>query len=343
MSGRAKEVLKNSVVVDGLFHSLLNDLPPTDTTKDIIDLLIDGGVTVINATVVLDYYKNDFPIYIKELYRFFMLEEAYPEKVLIIRNYADIERAKKDNKLGLVLSMQGADSIEHDLRYITILYKLGVRLIQITYNQHNNLGSGVFESNDKGLTRFGQQTIYEMNRLGILLDLSHVGYKTSLDAIELSQDPAVFSHVSVKSLCEHPRNISDEQIRAVAAKGGLVGVCPHSVMCTKTKGSRPTVDDFIDHIEYIINLTGEDHVGIGTDRWMRPTLGYKLLRVEFERTLPGFFGSFSGEEKHVAGFNYYDEWENLTESLFKRGFSEAQVQKVLGGNFCRVFKQVWDK
>lgn len=344
MSSDSKELLKRAIVVDGLCHTLIGDPPPAPPGKEIVDLILEGGVNVINATVILDYYKNDFTTYVKELYRFFVLEEAIPEKLLIVRNYADIVRAKNEGKLGVILSMQGADAIEHDIRYITILHKLGVRIIQITYNQRNNIGCGAYEPNDTGLTRFGQQAILEMNRLGILIDLSHVGYRTSLDAIEFSQDPVVFSHSSVKALNPHPRNITDEQIKAVAAKGGVVGLCPHSVMTVmKGRSSWPTVDDFIDHIAYVMDLVGEDFVGIGTDRWMRPTLAYKMLRVEFERTLPGFFGQFTGEQKHVDGFNFYDHWSNLVEHLQKRRFTDAQICKILGGNFVRVFKAVFDK
>ena len=343
MSSQARPLLQKSIVVDGLFHSLLIDPPPADGRKDTVDLLLAGGVNIINGTVILDFYRNDFPTYCRELYRFFVLEEACPEKVLLVRSYADLLQAKREGKLGVILSMQGADALEHDLRYVALLHRLGVRLIQITYNQRNNLGCGVFEPQDTGLTRFGQQAIYEMNRLGIVIDLSHVGHQTSLDAIEVSRDPVVFSHCGVKALNPHKRNLTDEQIRAVAAKGGMVGLCPHSVMCMKDRGTRPTADDFIDQIKHVADLVGEDHVGIGTDRWMRPTLAYKLVRTEFERTLPGFFGEFSGEEKHVAGFNYYDEWESLVDHLLRRSFSDAQIEKILGGNFCRVFRQVWEK
>src|SRR5699024_9235401 len=276
------------------------------------------------------------------VYNFWLLEETFSERVLIVHNYGDLVKAKKENKLGIILSLQGADSIEHDLRYVTLLHKLGVRIIQITYNQRNNLGDGVFEPNDLGLTRFGQQAIYEMNRLGIVVDLSHVGHKTSLDAIETSTDPVIFSHSNVKKLCDNPRNLSDEQIKAATEKGGIIGLCPHSVFCIKDNSSRPTVDDFIDHIEYVMNLTGkDDHVGIGTDRWMRPTMGYEIVRKEFEQTLPGFFGSFSGNEKQVKGFNYYDEWENLIETLLKRNFTNNQISKILGGNLSRLFQQIW--
>lgn len=342
MKANIKEIMDKNIIVDGLYHSLFTDHPPIQNDDDIIDLLIKGGVSTISTTVIGDEYKNNLVSFLKEVYNFWALEEAFSDRVSIIHDYDDMLKAKEESKLGIILSTQGADALEQDLRYVTLLYKLGVRIIQITYNQRNNLGSGVFEPNDSGITRFGQQVIFEMNRLGIVVDLSHVGYKTSLDAIEISKDPVIFSHSSVKKLSDNPRNISDEQIKAATSKGGVIGLCPHSVFISKDGLSRPTVDDFIDHIEYVMDLTGSDnHVGIGTDRWMRPTMEYKIRRKEFEKTLPGFFGSFSGDSKQVEGFNFYDEWDNLIDSLLKRNFSEQQIAKILGGNFCRVFQQVW--
>ena len=322
-----------------MHHSLLKDPPPGE--KNQIDMLIDGGVTAINATVVLDTYKNSFNGVIQEMYQYFVLEETLPDKVIIAKTVRDIEEAKRDHKIAIILGTQGADLFEHDLRYITIFHKLGMRIVQITYNQHNNLGSGCFEPNDTGLTRFGQQSIYEMNRLGILVDLSHVGYRTSMDAIELSNKPCIFSHSGVKKFNSNTRNLMDDQIREVTSKGGVIGLCPHSVMNCKNDGSWPTVDDYIDQIFYVMDIGGEGAAAVGVDRWMRPTLGYMMLRVDFERTLPKFFGGFDGTQKHVNGFNYYDEWENLGSSLLRRGLTDTQTKNVLGGNFLRVFHEVW--
>jgi len=345
MSENTKELLRKSIVVDGLFNALLYDPPPTEGKKDVIDLFLDGGVTVLNVPLTIDYYKNDFVTYIRQIYQAYLFEEAFRGKVLIIERYVDILKAKKENKLGIILSMQGADPIEHDLRYLSILHKLGLRIIQLTYNQQNNVGCGAYDPHDTGLTRFGQQAIFEMNRLGIIVDVAHVGYRTSLDAIEISKDPVIISHGSAREVSDSPRNFTDEQIRAVAAKGGVMGVCPLSVFCRKKgKTSRPTVNDFIDHVEHIMNLVGEDHVGIGVDRWRRiPTQTDLMLRVEYDRTLPGFFASYPVDQYNVEGFGYYDEWENLVDRLIKRGFSSAQIQKILGGNFCRVFEKVWGK
>lgn len=335
----AKEILKQSIVVDGLFHTLLNNPPPDDTT--IIDHLINGGVTAINTSVYMDDFPNSFVSCIKLLHSFYVLEDTYPDKVKIVFSSQDIDDAKKQGKLAVILGTQGASCFENDLRYIPILHRLGLRIVQLTYNAQNNLGSGVFEPHDTGLTRFGQQVISEMNRVGMLVDLSHVGYQTSLDAIAYSKKPCVFSHSSVKNLNPHKRNLTDEQIRAVAEKGGMVGLCPHSVMVLKEKGVWPTVDDYIDHIEYVYNLAGEDAVGVGSDRWVRQNMYYDMRRNEFERTLPGFYGGFITNNKHVNGFNYYDLWENFIDHLIKRGFTERQIEKFVGGNFNRVFKEVF--
>lgn len=338
------KLLKKSIVIDALFHSMFTD-PPFECreNKDLIDILLAGGVTAVSTTVVDDNYPSCFTDCCKEMSKYFLLEDTCPDKVLIVHNTADIEKAKAENKLAVIMSTQGAYCFENDLRYIELLKRLGLQIVQITYNQQGMLGSGVFEPNDTGLSRFGQQCIYEINRVGMLIDLSHVGYKTSLDAIAISTDPVIFSHSSCQAVAKHTRNVSDEQIKALAAKGGVISLCPHSVMCNEDQSTWPTVERFIDHIVHVAELVGVDYVGIGTDRWKRPTLDYLMGRVEFERTVPNWFGKFSGNCKHVEGFNYFDEWENLVLHLQKRGFSDEEVSKILGGNLLRVFKRVWDK
>lgn len=337
----ADELHNESIVIDGLFHSLLED-PPMDADEDIIDKLISGGVTAINLTILPEIYPMDMPELLKAVYSHFEIFNVFQNKAIQVKQTKDILEAKKENKLGIIFGLQGAGALQGDLRYLLILYQLGFRIIQLTYNHRNELGYGAYEPADHGLTRFGQQVVKQMNQLGIVVDVSHAGLKTSLDAIEFSDDPVIFSHSSVKSLVGHKRNITDEQIKAVAAKGGVVGICPHAIMCQRAN-ERPTIEDFIDQIEYVANLVGVDHVGIGTDRFRTSTFYHKLRRVSFERTLPGFYGQFSGNEKHVRGFNTYSEWPNVTARLLARGFSPGDVQKVLGGNFLRVFEQVWSK
>jgi membrane dipeptidase len=277
-----------------------------------------------------------------KLYDESLVFEVFPEKLLQVRTVEDIETAKRTGKLGLIYGTQGLASIGTNMAYIWIFHSLGIKIMQLTYNESNALGSGCMEPNDGGLTRFGQQAIEAMNRLGVVLDLSHVGIRTSLEAIEHCETPPIFSHSSVRALCDHPRNLTDEQIVAVAEKGGVVGLCPHVSFVRKVKGKRPTLDDYLDHIDYIVEMVGIDHVGVGTDAdFDADTFWARLEGARFGRTVPDFYEDCGPEEKHVEGFHLWSEWINVTRGLLERGYSEEDTQKVLGGNFLRVFQQVW--
>ncbi len=344
MSNSAHEILKDSIVIDCLFHGLFEDVPvEADDKITIVDLLLNGGVTAISDTMLDDNYPSGLAAAVKTMYNYYLLEDTLPNQVIIVKNSKDIVEAKKTGKLAVIMSTQGADVFEHDLRYISALSKLNLKIVQLTYNHQGNLGSGVYEPHDGGLTRFGQQCIYEMNRVSMLIDLSHVGYQTSMDAMATSNDPVIFSHSSAKALCNHRRNITDDQIAACAKTGGVICACPHSVMMNDDQSTWPTVDRFIDHLLHIAEIAGIDSVGVGTDRWRRETLRSKMGRVGFDRTLPGWFGAFNDVEKQVKGFNYFDKWESFVEAMLHRGFTEEEIKKVLGGNLMRVFEQVWDK
>ena len=344
MANTAHDILQQSIVIDCLFHGLFEDVPvEADDKINIFDLLHNGGVTAISDTMLDDNYPSNLAAAVKTMYNYYLLEDTLPDQVVIVRSSKDIVRAKETGKLAVIMSSQGADVFEHDLRYISALYRMNLKIVQLTYNHQGNLGSGVYEPHDGGLTRFGQQCIYEMNRVGMLIDLSHVGYQTTMDAMEITRDPVIFSHSSAKALCKHRRNITDEQIAACGKTGGVICACPHSVMMNDDQSTWPTVDRFIDHILHIAGIAGIDAVGVGTDRWRRETLRSKMGRVGFDRTLPGWFGAFNDVQKQVEGFNYFDKWESFVEAMLKRRFSEEEIKKVLGGNLMRVFEQVWDK
>jgi membrane dipeptidase len=337
-SNDATRLHSDAIVVDGLYHTLLNDPPPGG---DHIQQLIGAGVTAVNLTIIDDVYPTGtIRDALARIYDHLVLFDVHPELLVHVLRAEDLARAKRDGKLGIIFGTQGSAQLEHDIRWATILHRLGVRILQITYNEHTAAGSGCLEPRDDGLTRFGAQLIGELNRLGVTVDVSHVGLRTSLDAIAASAEAVVFSHSGVKALVDNPRNLTDEQIKAAAATGGLVGLCPHSIMCSRD-GSRPTVGNYIDQIQYVAGLVGIDHVGIGTDRFMTDTLYYRTLRTTFERSVRGFFGGFDVTEKHVEGFNRLGEWPNLTAELLRRGFGPADVMKVLGQNWLRVFTKTW--
>lgn len=344
MNKKSKGILKESVVIDALFHGLLTDTPiETDDKITIVDMLLNGGVTAISDTVVDDNHPSNFNKCCIEMWKYYLLQDTLPDQVKIAKTSKDIRKAKEEGKLAVIMSTQGADCFEQDYRYVSILNMLGLKIVQLTYNHQGILGSGVYEPVDGGITRFGQQCINEMNRVGMLIDLSHVGYRTTMDTMEASIDPVIFSHSGCKSLNNHIRNANDEQIKAIGKNKGVLCLCPHSVMIEESPGEWPDVDRFIDHILHAVNLTSIDNVGVGTDRWKRSNLTAKMGRMNFNRSVPGWFGAYNDEKKQVKGFNYFDKWENFVERMLARGFSETDIKKVLGGNLMRVFEQVWDK
>jgi len=238
----------------------------------------------------------------------------------------DILRAEKERKLSVVLQFQNVSPIEHDARLLEIWYKLGVRVIELTYSQRNLVGDGCDEETNCGLSGFGRKVLEEMNRIGIVVDLSHTSYTTSMEAMELSKDPVIFSHSNVKSLADvhsssspKRRNLADDQIKALAEKDGVMGIgAPSFLVKNNWEKNPPTVKDFVDHIEYVIKLVGADHVGIGLDY----TEG---------RGQPNF------------AINSVTDIVDITADLLQRGYSKAEVKKVMGENFLRVFKRVWKK
>lgn len=343
MSKESMALLRSTIVVDGLFHALLKDPPPEcGVDRNIVDMILDGGVSCLVDSIVADGFVTTFDDFLNAVYDYKLLEDVLPNTYTVAESIADIERAKAEGKLALIMSTQGSDFLQGDLRKISLAYKLGLRMIQVTYNNECSFGCGAYVKKDTGLTRFGQQAIIEMNRVGMVIDVSHVGQVTAMETIEASSDPVVYSHSGVQALASHVRNADDAHIRALAKKGGVLGICPHGVMNTNDLDVRPTVDNYIDAFLHVAEVTGSmDHAGIGTDRWSRDTMANRVKMVGFERTTKGFFGKFDGNSKHVQGFNYYDEWENLVDHMLARGIGEEDVKKLLGGNLLRVYGQVW--
>lgn len=342
MSQSARAVHEQAVIIDGLFTKLYAPIPPTPTIDDMMfDHILASGVTVFSDSVVADAYPIGLEEAMMRINGEQLIIEAFPEKALLVRSVADIREAKRSGRVGIILSTQGLHAMGQDTRNLWILWKLDVRIMQLTYNERNALGCGSKEPVDTGLTRTGQKAIEEMNRLGVVVDLSHAADRTAMEAARHSKAPVIVSHASARALTKHPRNVPDDLIAAVADTGGVIGLCPHSIFVEKERGQHPNVDDYIDHIAYVAEKVGIDHAGIGTDNFVYDTHFTRIGRSSFERTFPGFFGGYDLHQKHAAGFSRWEDWPNLTASLLRRGFSKEDTLKVLGGNFLRVFEQVW--
>lgn len=224
----APQVYRDNVVVDGLVVA-----PPSGRFAQ---ELIGAGITACNWTVVS--HREDTSTALNKITQFYWLLEQFPQHTLLVENSRDIDHAKKEGKLGIILGFQGTGPLGYSVNLLRIFSRLGVRIIQLAYNESSPFAPGCLEPSNSGLSSLGIQLVQEMNRLGVVIDLSHVGQRASLETIELSQDPVIFSHSNPSMLQPNPRNISDELMRVCAAKGGVIGLSTFSAFVGK-----PEADD----------------------------------------------------------------------------------------------------
>lgn len=252
-------------------------------------------------------------------------------KFIVVESADDILKAKKENKLGLGLWFQGATPLSNDINLIETYYLLGIRQILLAYNTRNTMGDGILEKNDVGLSEFGLKVIEEMNRVGMLIDMSHAGIKTSLDVIHASRDPIMFSHSNAKGINPHIRNLTDEQIKAIANNKGLIGINGMGLILGTEK---PTCEKLVEHIHYITDLIGSaNHIALGLD-----LVYFKdMLPVFYEKsgiTYPeGYFGSMDGIQP--------EQINEIIETLLQHHYSENDIQNILGKNYLRLVSTVW--
>jgi len=286
---------------------------------------------------------------LEEMMFWHLISRKYPD-LSIAYTVEDIKNAKTKNKTTLLLVSQCGDFIGYKVHRIAAFYRLGLRMMIPAYSLSNRICGGCLDRTDQGLTSFGKLVVAECNREGLLLDCSHLGKRSSLEIIEHSQQPVVFSHSCTRALAENPRNISDEQIKACAAKNGVIGLSPWGPMVMKTgQIERPTVDDFIDHIDYVAQLLGStENIGVGTDMslgtypdhqydpWGSPA--YKDVTGAYDKYVTS---NIRSPKRMVEGFSNYAEVLDFIAKLKNRGYSETDAQKILGLNYMRVFDQVW--
>jgi membrane dipeptidase len=256
------------------------------------------------------------------------------------RSAADIRNAKKAGKTALMLNFQNSP-IEGELDNIDLFHSLGIRAMQVTYNERNLLGDGATERTNAGLSDFGVAAVHRMNEVGILVDSSHSGPQTTMDAIVASKRTPIISHANCAALNEHPRNKSDDIIRALAKKGGVMGL---TTVNTMVKRDFPvTMEHWLDHVDHIVKLVGVDHVGFGTDTLIRgwptdPKLEKDFLDAYGE---PFFKSSYRFRYPFgTDGMNDSSKWRYATAGLIKRGYKNDDIVKIIGGNWIRVIADV---
>lgn len=250
---------------------------------------------------------------------------------------ADIVRAKRDKRCAVIMGLQNADHFQ-TTQDVKFFYEIGLRCAQLTYNSQNRIGSGSTDRIDGGVSDFGVSIIKAMNDVGMLVDVSHSGDRTTLDAIALSPKPIAITHSNCRALINHPRVKTDEAIRALAAKGGVMGITGVRNFVSRTE---PTgIDKLVDHIDHVVELVGIEHVGIGSDADLN---GYDDMPAEENRKLRAAYKeSYAFRDKiDVDGFDHPRKMYDLAEELIRRRYSDANIRAVLGGNFQRLLTATW--
>ncbi|RYF58119.1 MAG: diguanylate cyclase [Comamonadaceae bacterium] len=269
---------------------------------------------------------------------------AHREDVMVVRRVQDIIDAQREGVLGFVLGTESAGMIENELDRLDVLYGFGIRQMGLVYADSNTLGSGQKESRDGGLTTFGRKAVQRMNALGILIDVSHASDRTSLDAIEASSVPIAVTHAGARSVWPTPRMKSDDVLKALADRGGVLGLeaAPHTTV--SPKHSTHTIDSVMDHFTYVVDLIGIEHVAFGPDAIYGDHVGLHDA-VSSRLDLSGMRGTQKLEYEQV---DYVDGLENPTENfrniagwLVEHGYSESDIEAVLGGNILRLVREVW--
>ena len=263
----------------------------------------------------------------------------------LVRTVDDIRAAKANGEAGIIVNFQNADPIEGSLEYLHIFHRLGLRVLQLTYQRRNLVGDGNGEPGDgAGLSLFGRRLVEELNVLGILIDLSHCSDRTTLEAIELSEQPVSFTHVNPRSITPHKRNKPDDQMKLVAEKGGVIGINSVARMISPEGNQKgASMNDYLDQIEYVVDLVGPDHVGIGLDRTEDLTAEdmderRRTFLTQYPELRAG--GDFPFEHYYTRGLAM-SSMAPITRGLLERGYAEADVEGILGGNFLRLLGDVW--
>jgi membrane dipeptidase len=333
---RAQELHRKSIVVDGLQASVFTD--------QYFGTVRDAGVTAASPTVG---GFEDARGTIEHIADWYSKTQKHSDKALLATTVEDILRAKKEKKVAYIMNFQNTTMLGNNTDLVEVFYRLGVRQVQLTYQEKNFVGDGCGERTDCGLSHFGLQVIERMNKLGMLTDVSHVGDKTSTEAIELAEYP-VCSHSNVRSVNKNVRNKDDDTIKALAEKGSLIGVVGHPAFTKWTRveiGENPTVNDVLDHVDYIVKLVGVDHVGLGLDiidNSPPRRFDNQLLRPDVWGPPPrGYLEG--GPWTQVTGLGHVSEIINIARGLVHRGYSDEEIQKIIGLNWLRVYKNVFGK
>jgi len=322
LSVKAKRLHDQSLVWDT--HACF----PLQPNADLSELVRykNSGVDFVSINIGMDMDAFEKVIRVLAGFRYYI--KFHPDDYILAKSVKDIREAKAENKVAIAFDLEGSEPLNGDLNLIPFYYDLGVRQMLLAYNKDNRASGGCMEG-EIGLTDFGRKVVAEMNRVGMVVDASHMGYRAAMETLEISTAPVIFSHSNPKGVKENVRNITDDQIKACAKTGGVVGINGIGDFLGGTDN-----ETVVTHIEYVLDLVGPDHVGLGLDYVID-----KGELIEYIQSHPDIFPP--DQINDYLAMVEPEQLPGITELLLSRGHSEQVVRGFLGGNFLRVAEQVW--
>lgn len=289
------------------------DLEDKSLSFNLQEALERVPIIQMTATFIHPKYKYPFQRACDIIKHFERQMKKYDKELVQVKTKEDIETVKNENKIGCLLTIENGEAIENKLENVDYFYAKGVRLMSITWNEDNLLGCGASTKQDNGLTEFGKQYIKKLNNKKIIVDVSHSSQNTFWDTMKVSERPVVATHSCCYSLCQHPRNLKDEQIKAIARNGGIIGICYCTAFLSETEIA--STKEIAKHIAYVTNLVGIEYVGLGSD--------------------------FDGLEKEniPTDLKNIGQIDNLIQALENIGFYQNEIEKIMGENWTRVLNR----
>jgi membrane dipeptidase len=328
---------RKMLVIDALAGVDAEDLP---LKPEVTRQALESGVTAVNWTVS----APDFEATVQNIAFVQALVEGDPAHWLIVRHHADLDRATREQKIGIMLGFQHPQPLELDLKRFELFRRLGVRIMQITYNNRSLFGDGCLEPGNAGLSKLGRAAVARMNELGIAVDLSHSGQCTTAEAITASAKPALITHAGCSAIHPHPRNKDDRELRALADRGGVVGIyfMPYLVASPII----PTREHVLEHLDHALTVCGADHVGIGSDGDLEVVQDSPEQRKAFQddmanRKRLGIAAPEEDRPPYSPDLNTAQHMQVIASGLAKKGYAADVVEKVLGKNFYRALGEIW--
>ena len=299
-----------------------------------------GSVDIVVLNAPAKFGAETYPFYVTPVHNFLMMVDAVQEEIaessgefLLVLDPDDIVKAREEGKIGLVLGLEGAEAVERSIGLLRCYYRLGLRIMNPTWHLRNLAADGTAETSNSGLSNFGKTLVKEMNRLGILIDVSHLSPASVRDVLELSEQPIIASHSNAYSLCNHQRNLEDWQIKGIAENGGIIGIAFLGNFVAK---ENPNMMHVLDHVDYIAKLAGKSQIGMGPDY----TDFCQDMFISSRRSTKSGLPVDATEIPYAEGVENAAKLINFTRGLVSRGYKDEEIRGILGENFVRIFEKV---